>query len=129
MRETSEALLPILAGDRSWYEVEHVRVHGFRLRQAIPDTRICVAAFGPAMTRVAATHADEVVLNLVTPEHVASIRRRIDEHAATAGRKAPRLAVWVPAALEPGPPALAQLAGQLAIYVGVPGYGELFARP
>ena len=33
-------------------------------------SRISVAAFGPAMTRVAARHADEVVLNLVPPEHV-----------------------------------------------------------
>ena len=31
------------------------------------------------------------------------------------------------AALEPGPAARAQLAAQLAIYLGAPGYGELFA--
>jgi alkanesulfonate monooxygenase SsuD/methylene tetrahydromethanopterin reductase-like flavin-dependent oxidoreductase (luciferase family) len=35
--------------------------------------------------------------------------------------------VWVPAALDPGERALAQLAGQLAVYLGAPGYGELFA--
>jgi alkanesulfonate monooxygenase SsuD/methylene tetrahydromethanopterin reductase-like flavin-dependent oxidoreductase (luciferase family) len=35
--------------------------------------------------------------------------------------------VWVPGALDPGEQALAQLAGQLAVYLGAPGYGELFA--
>ena len=56
---------------RPTYDGRHVRTHGFRLRRPLPDTRISVAAFGPAMTRVAARHADEVVLNLVPPEHVA----------------------------------------------------------
>ena len=68
------------------------------------------------------------MLNLVTPLHVAFVRARIDEEAAAAGRPAPRLAVWVPVALEPGQRAVAQLASQLAIYVGAPGYGELFAK-
>ncbi len=92
------------------------------------DASITVAAFGPQVTRVAARHADRVVLNLVTPEQVAIVRSRIDEEAAAAGRPAPRLAVWVPAAIDPGDLALAQLAGQLAIYLGAPGYGELFAQ-
>ena len=128
MRETIEALRPILAGERSWYEGEHVRVHGFRLRRAIPDTRICVAAFGPAMTRVAALHADEVVLNLVTPEHVAGVRAAVDEAASAARRTPPPVAVWVPIAVDPGEEARRQLASQLAIYLAPPGYGELFSR-
>ena len=90
--------------------------------------RYTVAAFGPAMTRVAARHADEVVLNLVTPEHVAKVRARIDEEAASVGRPAPRLAVWVAAALTRGEHAQAQLAGQLATYIGAPGYRDLFAE-
>ena len=104
-----------------------MRTHGFRLRRPQPDTRIAVAAFGPAMTRVAARHADEVVLNLVPPEHVGAVRATVDAEAAAAGRTAPDLAVWVPVALEPGGEARAQLAAQLAIYLGAPGYGEMFA--
>lgn len=69
-----------------------------------------------------------MVLNLVTPAHVAAVRERIDDEAAAAGRAPPRLAVWVPAALTPGAAAQAQLAGQLAAYLGAPGYGELFAQ-
>ena len=128
MEATLPALRAILDGQRADVDTTHVRAHGFKLRRPQPEASIAVAAFGPAMTRVAARHADEVVLNLVTPEHVARVRARIDQDAAAAGRRCPpRLAVWVPAALNPGERAQAQLAGQLAAYVGAPGYGELFA--
>jgi probable F420-dependent oxidoreductase len=127
MRETIEALRSILAGERSGYAGDHVRTHGFRLRSPLPETTISVAAFGPAMTRVAARHADEVVLNLVSPEHVAAIRAAVDEAADQAGRTPPPLAVWLPAAVDPGDRARAQLASQLAIYLAPPGYGEMFS--
>jgi probable F420-dependent oxidoreductase len=127
MRETVPALRAILDGERLDLDGEHVHIRGFKLRRAQPDASIAVAAFGPAMTRIAARHADEVVLNLVTPEHVAGVRARIDEEAAAVGRRGrPRLAVWVPAALDPGAKAHAQLAGQLAAYLAAPGYGEMF---
>jgi probable F420-dependent oxidoreductase len=128
MRETVECLRGIFAGERSHYEGRHVRSHGFRLRRPLPDVRISVAAFGPAMTRVAARHADEVVLNLVPPEHVSAVRAAVDAEAAAAGRAAPGLAVWVPVALEPQSDARAQLASQLAVYLGAPGYGEMFSE-
>ena len=126
-RETVLALRAILDGERLDVDGDHVRVRGFKLHRPQPDASITVAAFGPAMTRVAARYADEVVLNLVPVDHVAAVRARIDEEAAAVGRPAPRLAVWVPAALDPGAPAIAQLAGQLAIYLGAPGYGEMIA--
>jgi probable F420-dependent oxidoreductase len=129
MRETVPALRAILDGQRADLDGAHVRAHGFKLRRPQPGASIAVAAFGPAMTLVAARHADEVVLNLVTPEYVAKVRARIDEAAAAAGRRRPpKLAVWVPAALNPGEQAMAQLAGQLAVYLGAPGYGERFAE-
>jgi probable F420-dependent oxidoreductase len=128
MRETIASLRAILAGNRSDDAGRHVRTHGFRLRRPQPDMRISVAAFGPAMTRVAARHADEVVLNLVSPEHVCAVRATVDAEAAAAGRTPPRLAVWVPVALAPGGEALAQLGSQLAIYLAPPGYGEMFSE-
>jgi probable F420-dependent oxidoreductase len=126
-REVVLALRELLDGGRLNVDGEHIRSHGFRLRRPQPDASIAVAAFGPRMTEVAALHSDEVVLNLVTPDHVAHVRGRVQEHARAAGRPPPRLSVWVPAALEPGPAALGQLQGQLAVYLGAPGYGELFA--
>ena len=127
MRETVDCLREILAGEPSNYDGRHVRAHGFRLRHPQPETRISVAAFGPAMTRVAARHADEVVLNLVPPERVGAVRATVDIEAAAAGRTAPDLAVWVPVALEPGDEAREQLGAQLAVYLGAPGYSEMFS--
>ena len=94
----------------------------------MPDSRIAVGAFGPAMTRVAAQHADEVVLNLVPPARVANVRAIIDGAAAAASRIPPRLTVWVPVAVNPGDTALRQLAAQLAVYLAPPGYGEMFSE-
>jgi probable F420-dependent oxidoreductase len=121
------ALRSLLDGERIDVSGDHVRARGFKLRRPQTEASITVAAFGPHMTRVGARFADELVLNLVTPEYVATVRERIEAEAAGSTRSAPQLAVWVPAALDPGERALAQMAGQLAVYLGAPGYGELFA--
>ncbi|OBA80048.1 LLM class F420-dependent oxidoreductase [Mycobacterium sp. 1164966.3] len=125
MRETIESLRSILTGDRVDYAGRYVSSRGFRLRHACAGTRIALGAFGPGMIRLAAQHADEVVLNLASPARVAEVRAAVDA-AATRGA-APRLTVWVPVALEPGAAAHAQLAAQLAVYLGPPGYGEMFS--
>jgi probable F420-dependent oxidoreductase len=128
MRETVDCLRPILRGERTDFDGRHVRSHGFRLRQALPHSSIGVGPFGPAMIRLAAQTADEVVLNLATPERVADVREKVNADAAAVDREPPRLTVWVPAALRPGEAAVRQAAGQLAVYLGPPGYGEMFAR-
>jgi probable F420-dependent oxidoreductase len=125
-RETVEAVRSLLAGERAGYRGEHVRARGFRLAHPMPEAKISLAAFGPQMTRVAARIADEIVLNLVTPERVARVREIVDAEARAAGRRPPELAVWVAVARSPGPAALAQLAGQTAVYLRPPGYGEMF---
>jgi alkanesulfonate monooxygenase SsuD/methylene tetrahydromethanopterin reductase-like flavin-dependent oxidoreductase (luciferase family) len=51
----------------------------------------------------------------------------LDTAAGAANRPAPRLTVWVPVALDAGDVAHAQLAGQLAVYLAPPGYGEMFS--
>jgi probable F420-dependent oxidoreductase len=128
MRETIQCLRPILRGERADYGGRFVRSHGFRLRHPLPDTRIGVGAFGPIMTRLAARLADEVVLNLASPQRVAQVRQQLDHHGAAAGRPSPHLTVWVPVAVQPGAAALRQLANQLAIYLAPPGYGEMFCE-
>ncbi|MGA9679693.1 MAG: LLM class F420-dependent oxidoreductase [Mycobacterium sp.] len=128
VRETIECLRSLFAGDRIDYDGNQIRSHGFRLRRPRPGTRIAVGAFGPAVTRVAARHADEVVLNLVPSQRVAQVRATIDGEAAKVGRTPPSLTVWVPAAFEPGNAALRQLAAQLTVYLAPPGYGEMFCE-
>jgi probable F420-dependent oxidoreductase len=127
-RETVEALRIILAGERVAYSGRHVRAHGFRLAQPQPDARISLAAFGPRMTRVAAAAADEIVLNLVTPERVAQVRELVDAEARSQDRQPPEIAVWVTVAQDPGPATLAQMAAQTAVFLRPPGYGEMFTE-
>jgi len=126
MSETVDAVRQILAGDRADFTGQHVRTRGFRLRSPLPHTAITVAAFGPSMTRVAVGKADEVVLNLVSPEQVARLRSLIDDTAQDESRERPKLAVWVAAALDPGPATFRQLASQISVYLRPPGYGEMF---
>ena len=127
-RETVEAVRSILAGERAAYAGEHVRTHGFRLRAPQPDAKISLAAFGPSMTRVAAATADEIVLNLVTPERVAQVRAIVDAEARSRERPPPEIAVWVTVALDPGIATLTQMAAQIAVYLRPPGYGEMFTE-
>jgi probable F420-dependent oxidoreductase len=127
-RETVEAVRSILAGERADYAGEHVRTHGFRLKQPQRDAKISLAAFGPSMTRVAAATADEIVLNLVTPERVAQVRAIVDAEARSRERPPPEIAVWVTVALDAGIPTLTQMAAQIAVYLRPPGYGEMFTE-
>jgi probable F420-dependent oxidoreductase len=126
MRETIECLRPILRGERGDYDGRYVRSHGFRLRNPLPHSRIGVGAFGPSMMRLAAEFADEVVLNLASPQRVSQVREQIERQATAVGRVPPHVTAWVPVAVRPGQAALGQLAGQLAVYLGPPGYGEMF---
>jgi len=117
-RETISALRPLLRGERS--------PQGFKLRVARPATELTLAAFGPKMLGVAAREADRALLNLVTPAAVREVRATLEREARAAGRACPRLAVWVAAAHEPGPEAIAQLTRQVCVYLEPPGYGEMF---
>jgi probable F420-dependent oxidoreductase len=126
LRETIAALRPILAGERSAFAGRYVRTSGFRLRDETLPVGVAVAAFAPGMVRAAAELADRVVLNLVTPRQVAAVRVAVVAAARIAGRTPPPLTVWIPAAVDPGPATRRQLAGQLAAYIGAPGYGEMF---
>ncbi|MGW6928797.1 LLM class F420-dependent oxidoreductase [Lentzea sp. NPDC054927] len=114
MRQTVRDTRAILNGNR---------VAGFRLQQPVPGTPISVAAFGPAMTRVAVEEGDEVVLNLVSADHVARVCAGF---SGSADVPPPPVAVWIPAALDPGEATLRQLRSQLAVYLAPPGYGEMF---
>lgn len=119
LAETTEVVRSVLAGERS-DSTGSVPSRGFRL--GIPATvpEIGIAAFGPRATEVAARHADRLVLNLVTEEQAAAQASQVP-----AGTP---VTAWIVAALEPTPATMAQMRRQLAMYVGAPGYGEMFTR-
>jgi probable F420-dependent oxidoreductase len=122
IRETAEALRPLLVGDKARYEGELVRTDGYRLRLPPPTTSLTVAAFGAATVRVAARVADRMVLNLVTPDLVSELARRMRAETDAP----PRLAAWVVAAVDPAPETHVQLARGLIPYLGAEGYAEMF---
>jgi probable F420-dependent oxidoreductase len=127
LRETAEALRPLLAGARADFEGELVHTHGYRLRLPPPGSSLTVAAFGDQAVRVAARHADRMVINLCTPALAARLHDRLDRFGAEAGTKAPPLAAWIPACVDPSEEAIAQLSRGAVAYLAAPGYGEMFA--
>ena len=124
IRETAEALRPLLAGEKARYAGELVRTDGYRLRLPAPATSLTVAAFGDATLRVAAQVADRMVLNLVTPELVSRMVQRLQSETPTP----PRLAAWVVAAVDPMPETHVQLARGLIPYLAAEGYSDMFSQ-
>jgi alkanesulfonate monooxygenase SsuD/methylene tetrahydromethanopterin reductase-like flavin-dependent oxidoreductase (luciferase family) len=108
------------------FDGEVISAHGYRLRLDPPGGPITVAAFGDRAIEVAATHADRMVVDLVSPEGTAEFRSRLAAAAGRAGRPAPRLAAWIPAAVDPDPASYEQLMWSLVGYLGVAGYAEMF---
>jgi probable F420-dependent oxidoreductase len=128
MRDSVAVLRQMLAGERSSFSSESEASTGFRTAGEPSRATITVAAFGEKMIELAATVADRVVVNLVTSEQVARTKVAIARAAGAAGREDPPLAVWLPVAIDPGPAAWQQVARQLVVYAGAPGYGEMFAE-
>jgi probable F420-dependent oxidoreductase len=88
---------------------------------------LTVAAFGPRAIAAAVAHADRMLLDMVSPAQVAALRAARDAEAARQGRRTPpKLAAWLPAAVDPGPASLAQITRSIAGYLTVRGYREMF---
>jgi probable F420-dependent oxidoreductase len=126
LEESARAVRRLLAGDRVDLDGEVVRTHGFRLRLAPPGGPLSVAAFGDRAVRTAAEHADRMVIDMVSPQVAADLRAKLDAAAGKAGRPAPRLAAWLPTAVDPTPESYAQLMWGIVPYLGLPGYAEAF---
>ncbi|TAM87118.1 MAG: LLM class F420-dependent oxidoreductase [Jatrophihabitans sp.] len=126
LADSVAALRLLLAGEKVDFDGAVLSTHGFRLLVPPEAPSVTIAAFGERAVRVAARHADRMVLNLVTPATVRRLRGML-EAAAPAGRT-PRLAVWVSAALNPTPEALTHLRRAKVGYLAAPGYGEMFTE-
>jgi probable F420-dependent oxidoreductase len=125
LAESAQAVRALLSGEQTDIDGEVLSAH-YRLHLDPPGGPLSVAAFGDRAIAVAAAHADRMVLDLVTPELVRTFRTKLDAAAEQAGRPAPKLAAWIPAAVDPDPDSYAQIMWSLVGYLGVPQYGEVF---
>lgn len=126
LSESVQVVRRLFEGGPVDFDGEVISTSGYHLRMAPPGGPVTVAAFGDRAIEVAGTHADRMVLDLVSPEMVGVFRTRLEDAAARAGRPTPRLAAWIPAAVDPDPAARDQLTGSLVGYLGVGGYAEMF---
>ncbi|MFI1358808.1 LLM class F420-dependent oxidoreductase [Streptomyces sp. NPDC020898] len=101
----------------------------FRRRHRPPGGPLTVAAFGDRAIATAAAHADRMLLDVVSPEQVRELRGRLDAAARRVGRASPpRIAAWLPVAVDPEPESLDQVLRSLVGYLTVPGYSDVFAE-
>lgn len=134
LAESAEALTPLLAGDRSNFTGTQVASRGYRLRLPIPGeglppgTTLTIAAFGPSAVETAARLADRMVINLVSPETAAALVTAVRAAAHRHGRPTPRVAAWIPTAVDAGPAAIDQTRRGLVSYLAAPGYAEMFEQ-
>jgi probable F420-dependent oxidoreductase len=148
LAESAAAVRILLDGGKADVAGEVIRTRGFRLRTRAPGSPLTIAAFGRGAVKVAARHADRMVINLVTPKSAARLVEMLHDECQAAGRPVPPVAAWVAAVVGPaaggpavaGPavagPAVAGLAGAgveqlrrgLVGYMSAPGYGEMFAE-
>jgi len=125
LAESARAVRAFLGEGQAHVDGEVVSAH-YRLRLDPPGGPLTVAAFGDRAIAVAAEHADRMVLDLVSPQLAREYRAKLDALAKRAGRQAPRLAAWIPAAVDPDPESYTQIMQSLVGYLEVAGYGEMF---
>lgn len=105
-----------------------VRTRGFTGMLPPSNASLSVLAFGVELTEVAVARADRLVVPIGTVEHLARLRGRIQLAAERADRPAPRLAVWVPAAVDPDEAARRELLRAVVPYLRAPGFAGMFTE-
>lgn len=128
LEETAIALRGLLDGEKVKFEGELAKCNGYHLRTDAPGAHITVAAFGPAAVKVAASHSDRMLLNMVTPNSLARLRQQLEDGARKAGKPTPKLAVWLGCAVDPGDEAITQLLRSKVGYLAAPGYSDMFVE-
>lgn len=126
LRETATIVRGLLNGDKVDFAGELSTCKGYRLRLAPVEGPITIAAFGPAAVRVAARHADRMLLNMVTPDSAARLRQQMEDAAREADRPAPKLTAWLACAVDPARETVDQMLRAKVGYLAAPGYGEMF---
>ena len=128
LAESATAVRTLLDGGKADVAGEVIRTRGFRLRTKAPSSPLTIAAFGRGAVKVAARHADRMVINLVTPKSAARLVDMLHDECRAAGRPVPPVAAWVAAVVGPLVTDVEQLRRGLVAYLSAPGYGEMFAE-
>ena len=128
LAESAAAVRALLAGGKADVRGEVISTRGFRLRTRAPGTPLTIAAFGPGAVKVAARHADRMVINLVTPKSAGRLVQMLHEECRAAGRPVPPVAAWLATVVGPSAAGIEQLRRGLVSYLSAPGYGEMFAE-
>lgn len=128
LSESARIVRCLLDGERSDLVGDAVASRGYHLRLPAPCSELTIAAFGPRAVEVAATHADRMVVNLVSTELAGQLVDGVRHAAKAAGRPAPRTAVWLPTAIDTTRAALDQLRFGVVGYLAAPGYADMFRR-
>lgn len=123
--ESAQILRTLLAGEKADFTGALASCKGYRLRLNAIDTPITIAAFGPAAVRAAARRADRMLLNMVTPSSLATLRAQLVSAAQKADRPIPTVAVWLTCAVNPKRETIDQLKRAIVGYLAAPGYGEM----
>jgi alkanesulfonate monooxygenase SsuD/methylene tetrahydromethanopterin reductase-like flavin-dependent oxidoreductase (luciferase family) len=98
-----------------------------RLREALGDIRIVLAAMGPKMCTLGGAEFDGVFFNWITPDFAASARQDVERGAAEAGREPPPVFGYVRTAV--GEDAHRRLTKEELFYRDLhAGYRNHFAR-
>jgi probable F420-dependent oxidoreductase len=118
----------LLAGHPVEFAGSVVRTRGFT--GALPPSHgtVSVLAFGAELTEVAVVRADRIIVPLGTVEHMARLRGRVQLAAERAGRSIPRLALWVPVAVEPDETTHRDLLRSVVPYLRAPGFAGMFSE-
>ena len=128
LAESADAVRALLAGGKADVRGEVISTRGFRLRTRAPGTPLTIAAFGRGAVKVAARHADRMVINLVTPKSAGRLVQMLHEECRAAGRPVPPVAAWLATVVGPSAAGIEQLRRGLVSYLSAPGYGEMFTE-
>jgi len=118
----------MLAGNAVEFNGALVRTRGFVCALPPSNAELSVLAFGAELTEVAISRADRLVVPIGTVEHLARLRGRIQLAAERADRSTPRLAVWVPAAVDADEATRRELLRALVPYVRAAGFAGMFTE-
>jgi probable F420-dependent oxidoreductase len=127
--ESAQALRGLLAGEKVDFSGALVRTHGYESALAPSRAQLSVLAFGPELTEVAAVRADRLVLPIGTVEHVSRLRARVQAASERAGRpRPPRIALWLPVAIEPDAEGIRSLVRDMVPYLRSAGFSGMFSE-